>query len=107
MKKSMTDYLYALSENSYDNLYEIMSTKYRKFLRIYWLLKEFSDNITGLKYKEKSEKDRLKITVTFSGLDATTVSNKLRERIDDSDEIYIEVNKNNIDIEIHKTESDI
>ena len=64
MKKSMTDYLYALSENSYDDLYDIMSKKYRKFIRIYWLLKDYSDNIIMLKYKEKSESDKLKISVT-------------------------------------------
>ena len=66
MKKSMTDYLYALSENDEEVLYEIIGTKYRKFIRVYWLLKEFSDNITFLKYKEKTEKNKLKISVSFS-----------------------------------------
>ena len=102
----MTDYLYAISENSYDILYEIINTKYRKFIRIYWLLKEFSDNITFLKYKEKTEKEKLKITVSFSGIDAKDVADKLRLCITDSDEIDISVHKNNIDIEIYKIEFD-
>lgn len=53
MKKSMTNYLYALSEDDMDVLYEIIAMKYRKFIRLYWLLKDFSDNIIKLKYKEK------------------------------------------------------
>lgn len=107
MNKSMTDYLYALSENSYDLLYEIMSLKYRKFIRVYWLLKEYSDNIIALKYKEKSDKDRLKIRVSFSGIDVDKVADKLRSSIDDSDEIDINVHKNDIDIDIFKSEFDV
>lgn len=102
----MTDYLYALSENDDDILYEILSKKYRKFIRIYWLLKEFSDNITFLKYKEKTEKEKLKITVSFSGIDAKDVASKLRLCTTDSDEIDIKTHKNNIDIEIYKIEFD-
>ena len=103
----MTDYLYALSENSYDTLYEIMSLKYRKFIRIYWLLKDYSDNIIALQYKEKSDKDRLKIAVTFSGIDTDKVADNLRLCIDASDEIHINVNNDNIDIDIFKSEFDV
>lgn len=107
MKKSMTDYLYALSEDSYDDLYEIISKKYRKFKRAYKLLKEFSDNIIMLSYKEKSEKDKLKISVTFASVNVDDIAKKLRSQITDSDEIYIEVHKNDIDISIHGSESDV
>ena len=107
MKKSMTDYLYALSEDSYDDLYMIISKKYRKFKRAYQLLKDYSDNIIMLKYKEKTEKDKLKITVTFTSIDVDKVANKLRSQIMDSDEIYIDVDKNDIDISIHGSESDV
>ena len=108
MKKSITDYLYALSEDSYENLYEIINNKYRKFIRIYWLLKDYSDYITFLKYKEKSEKDKLQISVTFSGIDnIDELASKLRTCIDDSEEIYIGVHKNNIDIDILKSEVDV
>ena len=103
----MTDYLYALSENSYDNLYDIISSKYRKFIRVYWLLKDYSDNIVALKCTEKTDKDKLKIRVSLSGLDATDVANQLRLCIDNSDEIYINVHNNNIDIDIFKTEFDV
>ena len=107
MKKSMTDYLCMLSDNNYDTLYEIIRLKYRKFIRIYWLLKDYSENITVLKYKEKTDKDRLKITVSFSDIDMDSVANKIRSCIDnDSDEIYIDIHKNDIDIDIFKNEFD-
>ena len=98
MKKSMTDYLYALSDNSYDTLYDIMSSKYRKFICVYWLLKDYSDNITMLKCKEKTDKDKLKITVSFSGIDTDKVADNLRVCINNSDEIHMKVHDNNIDI---------
>lgn len=107
MKKSMTDYLYALSDDSYEDLYDLMSSKYRKFIRVYWLLKDYSDNITKLKCKEKTNKDKLKITVTFSDIDTEWVADKLRLCIDNSDEIHIHVHDNKIDIEIHKDEFDV
>ena len=107
MKKSITDYLYALSENDYDSLYEIISQKYRKFVRVYWLLKEYSDNIIAFKYKEKTDKDKLKITASFSGIDVDKVAKKIRKCIDESEEIYVTVQKNEIDIEIHKPEKDV
>lgn len=107
MKKSMVDYLYALSENSYDTLYEIMSSKYRKFIRVYWLLKDYSDYIIALKYKEKTEKEKLKITVTFSGIDVDEVADKLKADLNPSDEVKIKVDKNNIDIDIHRDEFDV
>ena len=104
----MTDYLCALSEDNYEILYEIIRLKYRKFIRIYWLLKDYSDNISMLKYKEKTDKDKLKITVTFSNIDTNQVASKLRSCVDnDSDEIYIDVHKNDIDIDIYKSEFDI
>lgn len=102
----MSDYLCALSENSYEILYEIMSLKYRKFIRVYWLLKDYSESIVALKYKEKSEKDKLKLSVSFSNTDIHEIANKLNSCIF-SDEIYIDVDENKIDITIHKNELDI
>ena len=85
MKKSMTNYLYALSEDDMDVLYEIIAMKYRKFIRLYWLLKDFSDNIIKLKYKEKTELNVLKIVVVFSNIDVDKICKKLNSNLDDSD----------------------
>ena len=107
MKKSMTDYLYALSENNCDELYEILCHNYRKFIRIYWLLKEFSENIIFLKCKEKTENDKLKISISFSGIKANDVADKLRLSITNSDEIEISTHKDKMEIEIHKKEFEV
>lgn len=93
MKKSMTNYLYALSEDDMDVLYEIIAMKYRKFIRLYWLLKDFSDNIIKLKYKEKTELNVLKIVVVFSNIDVDKICKKLNSNLDDSDNITIESTK--------------
>lgn len=105
MKKSMTNYLYALSEDDMDVLYEIIAMKYRKFIRFYWLLKDFSDNIIKLKYKEKTELNVLKIVVVFSNIDVDKICKKLNSNLDDSDNITIESTKNEINIKILKDET--
>ena len=105
MKKSMTNYLYALSEDDMDVLYEIIAMKYRKFIRLYWLLKDFSDNIIKLKYKEKTELNVLKIVVVFSNIDVDKICKKLNSNLDDSDNITIESTKNEISIKILKDET--
>jgi len=105
MKKSMTNYLYALSEDDMDVLYEIIAMKYRKFIRLYWLLKDFSDNIIKLKYKEKTELNVLKIVVVFSNIDVDKICKKLNSNLDDSDNITIESTKNEINIKILKDET--
>lgn len=104
MKKSMTNYLYALSEDDMDVLYEIIAMKYRKFIRLYWLLKDFSDNIIKLKYKEKTDLNVLKIVVVFSNIDVDKICKKLTSNLDDSDNITIESTKNEINIKILKDE---
>ena len=102
----MTNYLYALSEDDMDVLYEIIAMKYRKFIRLYWLLKDFSDNIIKLKYKEKTDLNVLKIVVVFSNIDVDKICKKLTSNLDDSDNITIESTKNEINIKILKDEAE-
>lgn len=111
MKKSMSDYLCALSENNYDILYDIMSVKYRKFIRIYWLLKDYSDIITGLSYKEKSNKDVLKISVSVNpDVDIADLASNLRLSVlsDEDDDIKIVIDEcdESMMITLHKSEVD-
>ena len=42
-----------------------------------------------------------------SSIDVDKLANKLRSQVTDSDEIYISVHKNNIDIAVHKDEIDV
>ena len=105
MKKSITNYLYALSEDDMDILYEIIAMKYRKFIQLYWLLKDFSNNIIKLKYKEKTEKNILKIVVGFSDINVNNVVDRLQNEINKSDrDITVELSDNEIIIVISKDE---
>lgn len=105
MKKSITNYLYALSEDDMDILYEIIAMKYRKFIQLYWLLKDFSNNIIKLKYKEKTEKNILKIVVGFSDINVNNVVDRLQNEINKSDrDITVELSDNEIIIIISKDE---
>ena len=106
MKKSMTSYLYALSESEYDILHEIVGFKYRKFKQIYWLLREYSDYIVALKYKEKTEKNRLKIIITLSGINVKNVAKSLQACTKDDDNATITLDKDKITIELIKEEGD-
>ena len=51
MKKSMPEYIKALSDDKFEILQEIFENKYFKFLQLYWLIRQYSDYISSLKYK--------------------------------------------------------
>ena len=106
MKKCMTNYLYALSEDDADVLFEIISFKYRKFIDLYWLLKDYSDNITSLRYKDKTEKNILQIAVTFSGIESKAVARILKSSPARTENVSIDVvDKNSMMIELRKEET--
>lgn len=50
MKQDMTEYLNNMTSGSFDTLEKIISLQYRKFVRFYKLVKEYSSLITKLKY---------------------------------------------------------
>lgn len=101
MKKNMPEYITTLSDNNYEILEEIFEDKYHKFTQLYWLLKEYSDSITSLKYKS-TDKDVLKIHMTVEGLDNDEVVDEIRNNIgedcnvdiwNDGDIIHIKITK--------------
>ena len=51
MKQNMPEYITVLSNNNYDVFEEIFLDKYEKFIELFWLIKNFSDNTKTLKYK--------------------------------------------------------
>lgn len=55
MKKSLVDYVTHLSNRNHDILTIIIDTKYRKFLKLYWFLKNYSEDISEMKYYETDE----------------------------------------------------
>ena len=104
MKKSMPEYIKALSDDKFEILQEIFENKYFKFLQLYWLIRQYSDYISSLKYKS-TKKDKLKINMTLNELDIEEVMNDLRIDIEDKDNILVWNEENIIHIEITKDES--
>ena len=80
MKKTMVEYISVLSENKMDLLEEIINHKYKKFTELYWMLKEYSNYISSLKYKS-TKKEILKIEVKFSGIDVEKILSDLNNSI--------------------------
>ena len=100
----MVEYASALSDNKFDILKELIQKKYKKFVYLYWLLKDFSDNIAQLKYKNSSH-ELLKIEVKISGLNIDDVMNTLMDQVEEEESVLIWNEKNRIHIEITKDET--
>jgi hypothetical protein len=91
----------ALSNNDFSIFENIIENKYQKFLTLYWLLRDYSDFISGLKYEEASN-DILKIEVTLSNIDIDKVMVVLQENI--TGDILICNSKKKIRIEVTRDE---
>lgn len=103
MKKTMTEYISALSGSNCDVLEKIIDKKYRKFITLYWLLKEYSNYISVLKYKDTAD-DILKIEVQLNGVDIDSVMENLQSNIPVDLSVLIYNEKKKIHIEITKDE---
>lgn len=103
MKKTMTDYISALSANSFEILEKIFVKKYQKFLAFYWMLKDYSEYIFSLQYKDTND-NILKIEVELSGIDMDEVMSNLHESVSSDCGILIYNKKKKIFIEITKDE---
>lgn len=104
MKKSMPDYITALSEDEFEILEEIFLDKYGKFVYLFWLIKDYSDDIISLNYK-KTDKDILEIEFTLDKLKVKKVIKEINSNIK-SDSNVLVTNKNKcINIQITKDES--
>lgn len=105
MKQSLPEYLFFLSGNDYDILEEIFDFKYRKFIRFFWLIRDYSEYITSLSYKT-SKKDSLKIEITITKLKPDKMMESLKKNIKDTDDILITNKGKLIKIEIRKEETE-
>lgn len=103
MKKTMTEYISALSANSFEILEKIFEKKYQKFLAFYWMLKDYSDYIFSLQYKDTDD-DVLKIEVGISGVDIDNVMSNLHNSISSECNVLIYNKKKKIYVEITKDE---
>ena len=57
MKRNMPTFINVISESKFEILEEIIDSKYSQFTTFYWLLRNYSDSITKLKYKESKKKN--------------------------------------------------
>ena len=65
MKKSLTDYAASLSGSNIEILEEIIAKKYRKFVKFFNLMKDYTDDISKIEY-EFSDDATLSIKIEFS-----------------------------------------
>lgn len=105
MHSSMPAYITELSDNDFDILEEIFIDKYQKFIQLYWLLKEYSDNIARLQYNN-SDKNELNISMKVVNIKPDVIISELSENIDDGDDITIYNNKKIIQICIKDSEDE-
>lgn len=89
MKATLPDYAMVLSENAYDILEEIFENKYRQFIRLFWLIKDYSDHISSLSYKTTSKKNTLKIELTVEKIKPEDVMDGIQSLITPNDDILL------------------
>ena len=65
MKKSLTDYISALTGTSTEMFEDLIGNKFRKFLKFFEIVKDYSEYIKKLDY-EVSDKDALIVKIEFT-----------------------------------------
>ena len=102
MQKSIRQYLYALTGSDYNLLFDLLSYRYKKFIEIYWLLKEYSENITDIYYDNNEEKNTLVISASFSDIQASEVASYIKKNAINKKEIKLKSDKEELLIKINK-----
>ena len=77
MKKSLTDYISALTGTSTEMFEDLIENKFRKFLKFFEIVKDYSEYIKKLDY-EVSDKDALIVKIEFTKDDLQNIKNALR-----------------------------
>ena len=65
MKATLTEFISVLSKKNRKTLEDLLANKYRKFIKFFYLMKDYTDNIEKLKYNFSS-KEILNIDIIFS-----------------------------------------
>ena len=85
MKKSMTSYINDMTSGNLDTLEKIISKQYRKFVRFYNLIREYSSLISKLKYEFNSDSS-LDILLYFeTKRDLKNICSEIESKMDDSE----------------------
>jgi hypothetical protein len=75
--RCMPSYVCTMSQGDCDVLEDIFCHKYHEFISCYWLLKEYSEFISDMKYDD-TEKDRLVIDIKLDKLNLDDVLHSLK-----------------------------
>lgn len=101
MKQNMPSYACVLSNGDYDILEEIFEDKFFEFIECYWLLREYTNYITMMKYKKNKSCDRLSIDVTLDKLKTEDVITSLKNKIPKGKKVDIRTKKDVISISFY------
>lgn len=104
MKKTIPEFIKALSDNDFEVLEEIFLKKYRKFISVYWIIKDYADYIISLKYNKKTDSNILKISMGLTKVDVEKVLQKISKKVENKDNVLVWNEKNTIHIQITREE---
>lgn len=113
MKKSMSEYIKALTDNDFSILEELIQCKYRKFVKFYWMIKEHSDMISDISYNSNQieNHDVLLINLKVSDKYIDKLYSKIEKRASENEdnEVNVDMNKSKgiIYIELYGNESEL
>lgn len=105
MKSDIPEFVKVISENDYEIFEQLFTKKYKKFRKLYWIVKDYSKYIVSLKYKN-TEDDTLKISMTLAKVDVEQVLEKLQKKVHNSKNVKIWNEKKVIHIKINNDDED-
>lgn len=106
MKASLTAYLSVLAnDGTLKGFRDILVQRYKKFIRLYSILKKWSGAIVGLSYDDDVSTDILTVDVELAGVDADKLLRALTSTNWDSSDIsFSKIGRSTINITIQETE---
>ena len=89
MKKSIPEYIKALSDNDFEILEEIFCEKYSQMIELYWLIRGYSDVTSSLTYDKCDNQNTLKIQMVLVNVKPKDVVKNLNSNIEDGTNVNI------------------
>lgn len=83
MKATLTEFISVLSKKDRKILEDLLSNKYRKFTKLFYLVKDYTDSIDKLKYNFSS-KEVLNVDVIFSKKVSIELKKELLESMEEN-----------------------
>lgn len=83
MKATLTEFISVLSKKDRKTLEDLLSNKYRKFTKLFYLVKDYTDNIEKIKYNF-SNKEILNVDIIFSKKVSVELKKELLESMEEN-----------------------